>query len=102
MAMLHIVNKSPFDGDSLKACIRLAISGSSVLLTEDGVYGAMKGSTCSDAVSNSMKETSFYALGPDLKARGVTEDKLIDGVKVVDYTGFVNLVIENDNLQSWL
>ena len=102
MTMLHIVNKSPFDGDSLQACIRLAVSGSTVLLTEDGVYGAIKGSTCSDAVSNSMKETNFYALGADLKARGVTEDKMIDGIKVVDYAGFVNLVVENDNLQSWL
>jgi tRNA 2-thiouridine synthesizing protein B len=100
--MLHIVNKSPFDGDSLKACIRLAASGSTVLLTEDGVYGAMKGSACSDMVSNSMKDNNFYALGADLKARGVTEDKMIDGIKVVDYAGFVNLVVENDNLQSWL
>ncbi len=102
MTMLHIVNKSPFDGDSLKACIRLAMAGSTVLLTEDGVYGAMKGSACSEDVSNSMKETSFYALGADLKARGVTEDKMIDGIKIVDYAGFVNLVVENDNLQSWL
>ncbi len=102
MPMLHIVNKSPFERDSLKTCIRLAMPGSTVLLTEDGVYGAIKGSACSDAVSKSMKETSFYALGPDLKARGVTEDKMIDGIKVVDYSGFVNLVIENDNLQSWL
>ncbi|MFV1982380.1 MAG: sulfurtransferase complex subunit TusB [Thiohalomonadales bacterium] len=102
MPMLHIVNKSPFERDSLKTCIRLAMPGSTVLLTEDGVYGAIKGSAFSDAVSKSMKETSFYALGPDLKARGVTEDKMIDGIKVVDYSGFVNLVIENDNLQSWL
>jgi len=102
MTMLHIINKSPFDGDSLKACIRLAVAGSTVLLTEDGVYGAIKGSACSNDVSNSMKETNFYALGPDLKARGVTEDKMIDGIKVVDYAGFVNLVVENDNLQSWL
>jgi tRNA 2-thiouridine synthesizing protein B len=39
--MLHTVNKSPTDRNSLESCIRLAKKGGSVLLIEDGVYGAM-------------------------------------------------------------
>ena len=102
MSILHTVNKSPFDRNSLEACVRLAAKGGSVLLIEDGVYGAMKGTSKSDMVTNAMKDLTFYVLGPDLKARGVDEGKLIEGVKVVDYSGFVNLTVENDKAQAWL
>jgi tRNA 2-thiouridine synthesizing protein B len=47
-------------------------------------------------------DISFYALGPDLEARGISKDKLIDGIKVVDYGGFVDLVAEHSSSQAWL
>jgi tRNA 2-thiouridine synthesizing protein B len=101
MAMLHIVNKSPFERDSLDSCLRLAEEGSSVLFTEDGIYGALKNTKVADKVSaaNGIK---FFVLGPDVKARGMNEDKLIDGIDVVDYAGFVDLTAEHDVVQSWL
>ena len=102
MAVLHTVNKSPFEKNSLDACVRLAAKGSSVLMLEDGVYGAMKGTSKSEVVTGAMGNVTFYVLGPDLKARGIGEDKLIDGIKVVDYSGFVNLTVENDKVQAWL
>lgn len=102
MAMLHTVNKSPTDRNTLESCIRLAKKGGSVLLIEDGVYGAMKGTAKSDAVSGAMSNLTFYVLGPDLKARGIDDAKVIDGIKVVDYAGFVDLVAEHDTTQSWL
>ncbi len=42
-----------------------------------------------------------YALKPDLEARGM-HDAVIDGVKLVDYGGFVDLVAEHHAVQSWL
>jgi tRNA 2-thiouridine synthesizing protein B len=44
---------------------------------------------------------SFAVLGPDLQARGL-EGKLADGIKVVDYDGFVSLVADHEAVQSWL
>ncbi len=70
MGMLHTVNKSPFERNTLESCISLAKSGSSVLLIEDGVIGAMKGTAHSQKISDAMENISFYVLGPDLKARG--------------------------------
>lgn len=102
MAMLHTVNKSPFEKNTLETCLRLAARGSAVLLIEDGIYGALAGTMISDKVSRAMEDVSFYVLGPDLKARGMQESKVLDGVKVVDYTGFVDLVTQHDNVQSWL
>ena len=102
MSMLHIVNKSPFERNSLEACIRLATKGSALILIEDGVYGATKGTSVADMVSNAKGNLSIYVLGEDLKARGIDEGRLIDGINVVDYTGFVGLTVDKDKVQSWL
>ncbi len=102
MAMLHTVNKSPFEKNSLDSCMRLAKAGSSVLLIEDGVVAAMKGTKHSNAVADAMTDVSFYVLGPDLKARGLSENNVVDGIKVVDYSGFVDLATEHESVQAWL
>jgi tRNA 2-thiouridine synthesizing protein B len=99
--MLHTVNKSPFTNNTLQSCLACAADGSAVLMIEDGVYGALNGSNVADKVKESMGKVTVYALGPDLKARGVA-DKVIDGIKVIDYAGFVDLACENDKVQSWL
>ena len=100
--MLHLVNKSPFDRNALDTCLRLAAAGSSVLLIEDGVYAAMRHAASADAVIGRMKDLKFYVLGPDVAARGLNDISLIDGIDVVDYGGFVDLVVEHDVAQSWL
>ena len=102
MAMLHTVNKSPFERNTLDSCISLAKPGSSVLLIEDGVIGAMNGTAHSKKISDAMGKVSFYVLGPDLKARGLSESNVVDGIKVIDYSGFVDLTVDHDTVQSWL
>ncbi len=99
--MLHIVNKSPFERNTLDSCLRLATKGSAVLLTEDGVYAATAGSAVEAAVKAAMADVKIYALSPDLQARGVA-GRVMDGVTVVDYGGFVDLVTEHSNCQPWL
>jgi tRNA 2-thiouridine synthesizing protein B len=99
--MLHTVNKSPFEKNSLESCLAHAKKGSAILLIEDGVYGALKGTTLSDAMKKAMADCTIYALESDLKARGVA-GKVMDGIKLVDYSGFVDLVVENDKVQAWL
>lgn len=100
--MLHLINKSPFDRNALDSCLRLAKAGSSVLLLEDGVYAAMSKADSAEAVGKRMEDLTFYVLGPDVSARGLDDKPLIDGINVVDYGGFVDLVVEHEVAQSWL
>jgi len=100
MTLLHTVNKSPFESNSLDICLGYAKEGSTVLLIEDGVYAATTGTSAAGKIKNASGVT-FAVLGPDLQARGL-EGKLADGIKVVDYEGFVNLAAECDSVQSWL
>lgn len=99
--ILHTVNKSPFQNDSLAGCLRVAKEGSAILFIEDGVYAATKGTTVSASVEEALKTHKVYALAPDLETRGV-QDRVIDGVQQVDYAGFVKLATEYSAVQSWL
>lgn len=99
--LLHTVNKSPFEKGSLDTCLRLAKQGSTILLIEDAVYAAMQGTAIASKIAETIKRYSVYALRSDLKARGLEEDRLLNGIKVVDYDGFVDLVTEHDTVQSW-
>ena len=102
MSVLHVINKSPYDRNSLDSCLRLAKSGNSVLLLEDGVYAALSKASSAEAVSKRMDDLTFYVLGADVSARGLDDKPLIDGISVVDYGGFVDLVVEHEVAQSWL
>jgi tRNA 2-thiouridine synthesizing protein B len=99
---LHLVNKSPTERNTLESCLRLAKAGSTLLLIEDGVYAALDGAASADAVKARMGELTIYVLGPDVDARGLAGLTLIDGLDVVDYGGFVDLVAQHDTTQSWL
>ena len=98
---MHIINKSPFERNSLESCLRVAQKGSTLLLIEDGVYGALSGSAKADVLQQAMADHTVCALEPDLKARGV-QGKVMAGVKLVDYGGFVDLVAASERVQSWL
>ena len=102
MAMLHIVNKSPFERNSLESCLRLAGDQSSVLLIEDGVIGADKRTRFKQMICEAQKRIQFYVLEGDLKARGIAQSCLIEDIKSVGYDGFVDLVTSHDNVQSWV
>ncbi|MBE7420307.1 MAG: sulfurtransferase complex subunit TusB [Ideonella sp.] len=99
--MLHIVNKSPTQASALHSCLRLARPGHALLLIEDAVYAASRGAAASSALAQALKTLKVYVLQPDVAARGMS-GRLLDGVTPIDYGGFVDLVAEHPNNQSWL
>lgn len=99
--MLNIINKSPFQSNSLHTCLRMAQPGQALLLIEDAVYAASSGNASEAKMRAACGMMKVYALQPDMDARGVT-GKLIEGITLVDYSGFVDLVAENSTSNSWL
>ena len=98
--MLHIVNKSSPDRNTLDSCLRVA-NGGAILLIEDAVYAATRGNEEEGKLRDALARFKIYALAPDLEARGMG-DRVMEGVTTVDYGGFVDLVTEHKNCQSWL
>ena len=99
--MLHIINKSPFQTSTLDSCLRIAQPGNALLLIEDGVYAATEGSASEARMRLALTTLKVYALQPDLDARGMSA-RLIEGITLVDYAGFVDLTVEHSTSHSWL
>ena len=102
MALLHIVNKSHFDSSALRSCLRLVKRGSGILLIEDAVYAAQRTESVNETLADAMVESAVYALEPDILARGIPVERILDEITLVDYAGFVDLVTQYDNAMSWL
>jgi len=102
MATLHTVNKSPFERSSFLSALNHLRVGDALLILEDGVVGARKGSAFAAHLENAAKTCGIYVLGPDLSARGMRESDVVSGAKLVDYGGFVDLVTAHDRTQAWL
>ena len=100
--MLHTINKSPFEKDSLTTCLRYAEDGASILFIEDAVYACTKGTEFEKLIELHQDKIRFYVLGPDLEARGLDNSNLTNSIEIVDYKGFVKLVADNEKTQNWL
>ena len=96
--ILHTVNKSPFSHSSLKQCLSRIQSGDSILLLEDGVYGALISHPYAVLMNPS---SQYYALQGDLDARGLTGPQLLSHVTPIDYDEFVALSVQHTAVQSW-
>ena len=98
--MLHTVNKSSFERNTLQSCLNAIDDTSVILLIEDGVISATNNSK-SSMLADLAAQGRVYALQGDLDARGISS-KVADNVKLVDYAGFVDLVVENGTAVSWV
>ena len=100
MATLHTVNKSPFQAGALTSCLAHIKEGDTVLMLEDGIYGALTGTGFSDKVQAS--GAKICVLGPDVSARGIDATHILASIKTVDYDGFVDLAAASARVQAWL
>lgn len=102
MSTLHTVNKSPFERSNLDSCLGHALAGDSVLLMEDGVVAAVKGTAVAGRIGDAAKQLNVYVLGADLQTRGLDPANVVDGVKVADYGTFVDLAAAAKTVNAWL
>jgi tRNA 2-thiouridine synthesizing protein B len=95
---LHIINKSPYQDQSLQDCLRICKTGDELLLIEDAVYAAIANSRYANQLHDC--GLNLYALSVDLKARGLANMD-IGSVKQVSDHEFVALTVKHRAIQSW-
>lgn len=80
---------------------RLASDGDGIILVANGVYHATikEGGNASALLD---KAGQLYALGEDIKTRGIDESLVDSRIKVVDYPGLVDVVFEKFDKVVWL
>ena len=102
MTTLHTVNKTPFERATMADCLARLVDGDTVLILEDGVVGARKGTAFAKALQAKMPVCQIFVLGPDAAARGMKAEDLIKGIQLVDYGGFVDLALRCERVCAWL
>ena len=100
MSILHIISTSPTMRSSLQSCLRVAQKGNAIIFIEDAVM-AVKKECVDELINNALGRIKLYVLKPDLKARGIKSDQLIEGIVSVDYHEFVRLTVKYDRVQTW-
>jgi tRNA 2-thiouridine synthesizing protein B len=101
MKTLHTVNKSPFTDQCLGSCLAVCAPGDSLLLIEDGTYGALSSAPTAEQLQQAISAgVAVYALTSDTAARGLTA-QLAPQISLTDYPGFVQLSCKHHNIQSW-
>lgn len=95
MPALHVINRPVVGG-----CEYGIAGGDVVLLIENGVYDAL--STGNDGAWRAIAALGrVYVLEPHLSERGLLGRPLLDGVRLVDFGGFVDLARDHEPIVSW-
>jgi tRNA 2-thiouridine synthesizing protein B len=95
--MLHLIFQSPID----IAVLDRMDSGDVAVFLESAVLGVLQESVLADVLSNKLNTNRLYVLSEDMVVRGILRSELVTGLEVIDYSGLVNLTIENPLIQSW-
>lgn len=80
----------------LASCASVLAPDDAILLVEDGTYYC----TRPEEVQLVAPDIPLYALKEDITARGI-EEQCAPHIKVVDYTGYVRLCCEFDQVINW-
>ena len=73
-----------------------------VILQAGAVWAAFKGHSNNQFVSQLLdRNCAVYALQDALSISGIAEHQLLEGVKIIDYSAFVELTVKNSVIHTW-
>ncbi len=98
--MLHIIRDSFSESASLKNCLAVYAPQDVLLLIENGVFCALSATESGNQLEDLANKQQVFVLTPHALERGVL-DRLIDKIQLIDFSGFVDLVVEQYPVLQW-
>ncbi|PKM13762.1 MAG: sulfurtransferase complex subunit TusB [Gammaproteobacteria bacterium HGW-Gammaproteobacteria-3] len=95
--MLHLIFQLPLDAVILER----TGAGDALVLMGHAVTGAVRQGALAQKLALSAKSRSVSVLADDIAIRGISLDRLVDGITVIDYSGLVAAVVAHDRVQTW-
>lgn len=96
--MLHLIAEN---GLSRPVVDRIA-AGDDVILQAGAVWAAFSGHQDNPKLEELLgRGCQVYAMQDVLAVGGITEQRLLQGIRVIDYPDFVELAVKNPVIQSW-
>ena len=97
MSTLHVLSHSPFGDNRLASCLRVMGAQDALLLCGDATYALQPGSA--PFATLLAAGLNLFVLAEDLQARALDTP---DWAEAINYSGFVELSIEHDKVNTWL
>ncbi len=96
--MLHLIVQAPVEN----AILARIDSGDDVVFQLRAVWNALAGHAMQRQLEGLIQENCrLYVLHDDLEVSGIEPDRLLSGVKIIDYRGLVELVADNEVCKTW-
>ncbi|MFK5948362.1 MAG: sulfurtransferase complex subunit TusB [Methylococcales bacterium] len=96
--MLHLIFQSPIDD----ALLQRIESLDSVVFFENAIFQINKNGILSIQFKQMLENRiSLYVLDVELETRGLNITELVSGVKVINYSEFVELTEQNKVIKTW-
>ncbi|GEM_PF-621286 len=96
--MLHLIYQSAIDN----ALLQRISSLDSVVFLENAIFQINKNGTLNPELEQMLNNRiNFYVLDVELETRGVNIAELVEGVKVINYQGFVELTENSKVIKTW-
>lgn len=95
--MLHLIFQSPLETATLQ---RIG-TGDTLLFLENAVTWLLKNSENSFDLSNLLATNGLFVLRNDIETRGIGIEELVSGIAVIDYSEWVTLTMQHQQIQSW-
>ncbi len=100
MSTLFTINKPWFDRAQLYESLAFATSEDAILLLQDAVLALQSPVSLASFVAKCEQQgVRVFALENDLALRGI--ENQYSAVKLIDYDGFVRLVVEHNKQVAW-
>ena len=96
--MLHLIFQSVLE----QAVIQRIAYGDDVVFMENAVFRIYKDNVLSSELRKMLNnQINLYVLSEDIETRGISDNELLAGVKVIDYPGLVQLTENNKVIMTW-
>lgn len=95
--MLHLIFQKEIDS----AVFQRINIGDAVVFMGEGVLRTLASSIWSNQFSTLQSKATLYVLQDDIEIRGIEPQRLVQGIRIIDYTGLVTLTVDNKTIQSW-
>ena len=95
--MLHLISQSHLD---YAVVARLGVDDEVVFL-ENATLRLLQTSADNHKLMQLLTTHQLYVLGDALAVRGIAEEELVRGIRVINYADFVALTVKHPVIQSW-
>jgi len=96
--MLHLISQTPLN----IAVIERIGSGDDVVFLEIAVWNICLGHVMNAPLQQLMdKACQLHVLQDELEMNGISPDKIMTEVLIIDYSGLVDLSVKNKVIKTW-